>query len=81
MDVIEKLLRTNKVDVNAKSVDGETALYIASAAGHEDVVKKLLENDNVDTKIKKTKDQQLLKRLSRIPLFAVSRITRWLCRQ
>eukprot|EP00966_Prymnesium_polylepis_P057453 1330469-Prymnesium_polylepis.1 len=42
-DIVSMLLATEKVDINAKNVDGETALMRASERGSTGVTAKLLE--------------------------------------
>ena len=41
-NTVEMLLRTGKVELNWRDGDGETALYMAVNAGHEDTVRVLL---------------------------------------
>ena len=44
-DVVRELLKTNNVDVNHQTADGDTALLCASSHGHTDVVRELLKTN------------------------------------
>lgn len=44
IDKVKTYLRDKKVKINAQDEDGNTALHIAAASGHEDIVELLIEN-------------------------------------
>ena len=51
-EIVRKLNQQNKVlDVNIMDNDGETALIVASKKGHLDVVRALLDHDDVDVNV------------------------------
>jgi ankyrin repeat protein len=48
-EVVERLLATEKVDINAQDRGGRTALMEATQYGHKEVVEQLLATYKVDT--------------------------------
>ncbi|CAB9518383.1 ANK [Seminavis robusta] len=52
VDVVKDLLENAGVDVNAKEINGWTALHYAASYGHVAVVETLLEQANVDVLVK-----------------------------
>ena len=52
-DIVETLLLDSRIDVN-RMVNGENALLTATEEGHADIVRILLEHDDIDTNIGKS---------------------------
>jgi ankyrin repeat protein len=48
LDVVERLLKQNRIDINQARYDGVTPLYIACQNGHLDVVDRLLKQNGID---------------------------------
>jgi ankyrin repeat protein len=48
LDVVDRLLRQNGIDINQARYDGVTPLYIACQVGHLDVVDRLLRQNGID---------------------------------
>ena len=44
MDIFENLIKVEDIDVNTTNKEGQSPLILASQAGEEEIVNKLLEN-------------------------------------
>eukprot|EP00300_Choanocystis_sp_HF-7_P018970 c20195_g2_i2.p1 GENE.c20195_g2_i2~~c20195_g2_i2.p1 ORF type:complete len:451 (+),score=95.30 c20195_g2_i2:18-1370(+) len=51
VDVVEELLKVPNIQINHQSREGETALHYAAASCHENILRKLLSHEAIDTTI------------------------------
>ena len=50
-DLLEFILKREKIDINARNSEDQVALYRAACAGHECTVRLLLAQDDVDVNV------------------------------